>query len=102
MDRIRRRLILLLCVFSAFALACGDYSGGDSSGSSETTVLAGAGLGGLSQTEQVAAFQGTVYPLLSANCNGCHAGFGPGTPHVAHSNAAVAYSAVVDNQKVNV
>jgi hypothetical protein len=101
MDRIRRLLPILL--FSAFAVACGDYSGGSGSGGPENVVLSGGGggLGGLSQTEQVAAFQGTVYPLLAAHCSECHSGFGPGTPHIAHTTSSVAYSSVVDNQKVN-
>jgi hypothetical protein len=101
MDRIRRRVPILI-FFAAFAVACGDYSGGSGPAESGPVVVGGGGgLGGLSQTEQVAAFSSTVYPLLSANCNQCHAGFGPGTPHIAHSNPSVAYSAVVDNQKVN-
>ncbi len=49
----------------------------------------------------MAAFQSTVYPLLAANCRQCHAGFGPGTPAHRPFGPAVAYSAVIDNQKVN-
>ncbi len=90
-------------MFAASAVACGDYSGGSGPAEQGNVVLGGggSGLGGLSQTEQVTAFTSTVYPLLAANCNSCHAGFGPGTPHIAHSNPSVAYSSVVDNQKVN-
>jgi hypothetical protein len=102
MTRIQRRLPIIL-LLAAFALACGDYSGGDGPSKQGNVILSGggSGLGGLSESEQVAAFAGTVYPLLAANCVNCHAGFGPGTPHIAHSNAAVAYSSVIDNQKVN-
>lgn len=102
MTRLRSRIPALFAA-AALSLACGDYSGGGGSGDPGNVVLSGggSGLGGLSQTEQVAAFQGTVYPLLSANCSDCHGGFGPGTPHIAHSNASVAYSSVVENQKVN-
>ena len=101
MDRMSRLLPIIL--FAALVVACGDYSGGNGAGTQQSVVLSGggSGLGGLSQSEQVAAFTSTVYPLLAANCNSCHGGFGPGTPHIAHSNASVAYSAVVDNQKVN-
>ncbi len=102
MDRISRLLPILL--LSTLAVACGDYGGGNGGGNQQNVVLgggSGSGLGGLSQTEQVAAFASTVYPLLATNCNGCHAGFGPGTPHIAHSNTSVSYAAVIDNQKVN-
>jgi len=106
MDRTRLRLSnILLAVLAAgllLGLGCGDYSGGGGSDSgSQSVVLGGGGLGGLDQSEQVSAFQATVYPIVAAHCNGCHAGFGPGTPHIAHSSVAVAFSAVIDNQKVN-
>ena len=95
----------ILVLFAGLAVACGgDYSGGsDNQGSQGSVVLSGggSGLGGLSQSEQVAAFTSTVYPIVSQRCAGCHAGFGPGSPHIAHPNTSVAYSAVVDNQKVN-
>ncbi len=99
---LRPRLSILI-VFAASALACGDYSGGNGPAQQGNVVLSGggSGLGGLSETEQVSAFSSTVYPLLAANCSSCHSGFGPGTPHIAHPNPSVAYSAVVDNQKVN-
>ena len=43
----------------------------------------------------------TVYPLLRANCDACHGASGPGAPQIAHADSATAWSAVVDNQKVN-
>ncbi len=91
-------LSLLLAVV---ALGCGDYGGS----STDTSILAnnlGNGLPqGLSVTEQVTSFEATVYPLLRTNCVTCHAGSGPGAPHIAHSDPATAWSATVDNQKVN-
>ena len=83
------------------AAGCGDYSGSDT----DTSILAnnvGGGLPqGLSVTEQVTSFEQTVYPLLRANCDQCHGGSGPGAPQIAHPDSATAWSAVVDNQKVN-
>jgi hypothetical protein len=49
----------------------------------------------------VEAFGQTVYPLLTLHCADCHAGSGPGSPSIAHPDVAVAYDAVVRNQKVN-
>ncbi len=48
-----------------------------------------------------APFEATVYPLLRSYCASCHAGAGPGFPHVAHPDAGTAFRAVVDNQKVD-
>ena len=48
-----------------------------------------------------AAFAQTVYPLTELYCVNCHAGAGPGFPHIAHPDVGTAYRAVVDNQKVN-
>lgn len=57
--------------------------------------------GGNNGVDGVNAFTETVYPIVRQNCAGCHAGLGPGFPHVAHPDAGTAYRAVVDNQKVN-
>lgn len=57
--------------------------------------------GGGNGVDGVAAFTATVYPIVRQNCVACHAGAGPGFPHVAHPDAGTAYRAVVDNQKVN-
>jgi hypothetical protein len=97
-----------LALLAAFAVACGDYGGGGSSGGSSGALTGGQGGGpgtgsqsGASVAEQQSAFSTTAYPLLNANCAGCHAGAGPGFPSIAHTNLPTAYSAVVDNQKVN-
>ena len=88
-------------LFVLIGAGCGDYSGSDT----DTSILAnniGGGLPqGLSVTEQVTSFEQTVYPLLRDNCDNCHGGSGPGAPQVAHPDSATAWSAVVDNQKVN-
>ena len=56
---------------------------------------------GTSTAAGVAAFEQTVYPLLTTYCAACHAGIGPGSPSIAHPDVAAAYDAVVFNQKVN-
>lgn len=91
-------LVFLLVLAGA---GCGDYSGSDT----DTSILqnnVGNGLPqGLSVTEQVTSFETTVYPLLRDNCVNCHGGNGPGAPQIAHPDPASAWSATVDNQKVN-
>jgi len=99
-SRISHVAITLLVVLTA--LGCGDYSGS----STDTSILANNSLGGglpqgLSVTEQVTSFETTVYPILRANCVNCHGGSGPGAPQIAHPDSATAWSATVDNQKVN-
>ena len=90
---------LLLAVM---AVGCGDYSGSDTDTSILSNNLGGASLPqGLSVTEQVTSFETTVYPVLRANCENCHGGSGPGAPQIAHPDSATAWSATVDNQKVN-
>ena len=43
----------------------------------------------------------TVHPIVLQYCVDCHAGAGPGTPHLASSDPAVAYRETWYNQKVN-
>ena len=98
----RRIGIAISALLVGFAAAgCGDYSGSDTN----TSILAnstGSSLPeGLSVTEQVTSFEQTVYPVVRAYCDNCHGGSGPGAPQIAHSQPATAWSAVVDNQKVN-
>jgi hypothetical protein len=100
-------LLLALASVGAFAAACGSSSGsgggstaaGAASGSLNSTP--GAGSAGVSEAEQIQAFGSTVQPLLLQNCTTCHAGAGPGTPHIAHPDMTEGFRAVVDNQKVN-
>jgi hypothetical protein len=88
-------------LLAVFALGCGDY-GGPSTDTSIVQNNIGAGLPeGLSVADQVTSFETTVYPLVRANCAGCHDQGGPGAPKIAHVDSSTAWSAVVDNQKVN-
>ncbi len=102
--------VLCLVAFAALGTACGDYGGGSSSNLGGVVTSGGlpntpgdpGGTGGGATTEEnITAFSQTVHPILRDNCVDCHAGSGPGTPHIANADAAVAYAAVVDNQKVN-
>ncbi len=95
-----------LVALGASALACGNYGGGGGGSGAATAPAvvpsgAGGGTSGSSQDEMVAAFSQTVFPLLRNYCVDCHAGAGPGTPHIAHADPATAYANVWDNQKVN-
>ncbi|MCR9095888.1 MAG: LamG domain-containing protein [bacterium] len=91
----------LVALLPLVALACGDY-GAPSTDATTASTTFGTGLpDGLSVAEQVTSFETTVYPVLRANCAGCHDAAGPGAPRIAHVDSSTAWSAVVDNQKVN-
>ncbi len=97
--------------------ACGGLvgGGGSSGGSREAaetpaptvapvvsgTGTTGGGGAGAAAGGGQAPFEATVYPLLRSYCVACHAGAGPGFPHIAHPDAGTAFRAVVDNQKVD-
>lgn len=70
-----------------------DDGGGNTGGG--VGVPAGGGAAGQ------AAFEANVHPLTLQYCVQCHAGSGPGFPHVAHPDGETAFRAVIDNQKVN-
>lgn len=93
------RLAAALLLWLVAASGCGKYDGDfdfDSDGSVDSTTESEApGVDG------VAAFTDNVHPLLETHCGECHAGAGPGTPHIAHGDPSTAYRAVVNNQKVN-
>jgi hypothetical protein len=94
--------IALTLLLAIGAFGCGDYSGSDTDTSILANNLGAASLPqGLSVTEQVTSFEQTVYPVLRANCENCHGGSGPGAPQIAHPDPSTAWSATVDNQKVN-
>ncbi len=97
------RLVLALFV-SLLAAACGDYGGGGGGGG------AGAPTGpnpnpnqpqGPSDAEMQAAFEQTVHPIVTQYCIECHAGQGPGSPHIASPDPATAYRETWYNQKVS-
>ena len=94
---------IALAALPAALVACGNYGGGDEDSApvGQVVVPAGATAGGSSTDEMVAAFSQTVYPLLRSYCVDCHAGAGPGTPHIAHADPATAYANVWDQQKVS-
>ncbi len=97
-----RALPLLLT--AALAVACGEYGGGGGGNGVAGFVPAAASLGGgtsATTEESIAAFSQTALPMLREHCVDCHAGSGPGTPHIANADPAVAHSAVMDNQKVS-
>jgi hypothetical protein len=97
------RLAFALCL-ALLGTACGDYGGGSAGGSSGAPGPApdpGGGGGGPSDAEMQAAFEQTVHPILVQYCTDCHAGAGPGTPHVASPDGGTAYRETWYNQKVN-
>jgi len=102
-DSVCRRFgSVVIALLVGFILAgCGDYGGSDTDTSILANNVGSSQPAGLSVTEQVTSFEATVYPVLRTYCDNCHGGSGPGGPQVAHPDSAVAWSAVVDNQKVN-
>ncbi len=109
----RHAVTLTALVLALAATGCGGGGGsgdGRDTGSSPTNVpdggsgTGGAGIGvgvpGGGGAAGQAAFEAGVYPLMRQYCVQCHAGSGPGFPHIAHPDAETAFRAVVDNQKV--
>jgi len=103
----RRLTGLLLAAAAAVCVACGDYGGSSSAGTpapppgSNPPPGGGNPDPGAGTAAGIAAFEQTVYPLLTTYCGECHAGIGPGSPSIAHPDVTAAYDAVVFNQKVN-
>ncbi len=98
-SQIALRSALLLVPLLSLAVACGNSGGGGGSGAG--AFVSGGGGGSSASAEAMAAFSGGVHTLLRQYCSSCHAGAGPGTPHIAHPDAATAYSTILSNQKVN-
>jgi hypothetical protein len=109
----RKAVTLTALVLALAAAGCGGGGGsgdGRDPGSAPTNVPSGgSGSGGTSVGVGVpggggaagqAAFEAGVYPLTRQYCVQCHAGSGPGFPHIAHPDPETAFRAVVDNQKV--
>ena len=79
------------------ASACGDFAGapqGSQSGPGQV-IDPSAIPGGQ------AAFETTLWPLMTEYCADCHAGQGPGSPHMAHPSVATAYTETMRQNKVN-
>ncbi len=97
--RLRRAVLAAL---SAALVACGNYGGDSAAPAGQVPVPSNPATGGGSSSdEMITAFSQTVFPLLRTYCVDCHAGAGPGTPHIAHADAATAYANVWDQQKVS-
>jgi hypothetical protein len=115
MTTIQLKAIALSIVVIAATSGCsgGGGGGGDGRdiGSAPTNVpsnTAGAGSGAVGVGVPAgggaigqAAFVANVYPLTTQYCVRCHAGSGPGFPHISHPDGETAFRAVIDNQKVN-
>ena len=115
MTTLRLKAIALSLVVLVAAAGCsgGGGGGGDGRdiGSAPTNVSStseGAGSGAVGVGVPAgggaigqAAFVANVYPLTTQYCVQCHAGSGPGFPHIAHPDGETAFRAVIDNQKVN-
>ncbi len=98
----QRSLRIGLALAAGLALGCGDYGGGSGITGGDVVLPSQSGTSGASESEMIAAFQTTVWePYIVEYCADCHAGSGPGSPHIAHPDVATAYSATMDNQKVN-
>ncbi len=108
-----RTTLTAMLVVVAFA-ACGGSGGGSGRDAGSTSAASGSGAGssggsagsgggivGGGGTGGEAAFQSTVYPLLTEHCTNCHSGGGPGFPDLSHPDVGTAYRATIDNQKVN-
>jgi hypothetical protein len=88
----------LAAALAALSLAaCGDF-GGAAQGTQ-------SGPGSVFDPSAIpggqAAFEATVYPLVTQYCSSCHAGAGPGSPHFANPSAATAYTEILRQSKVN-
>jgi hypothetical protein len=96
------RLALALCL-ALLGTACGKYGGGGSGGGGGAPGPgpAPSPTPGASDAAMQAAFEQTVHPIVTQYCVACHAGAGPGTPHIASPDPATAYRQTWYNQKVS-
>src|SRR5215831_6397356 len=110
----RQAVTLTALALALVAAGCGGGGGsgdGRASGAAPTGATeggsgtGGAGIGvgvpGGGDAVGEAAFEAGVYVLTRKYCVQCHAGSGPGFPHIAQPDPETAFRAVVDNQKVN-
>src|SRR5262245_44043529 len=111
--RLTRASCILLAAAALLGTGCGAGGGGGSDGdggSTPNTPSTGSTGGGSNGSPFIptgngidgqTAFDQTVYPLLTQYCASCHAGSGPGFPHISSPDLGTAYRAVIDNQKAN-
>lgn len=111
----RQAVTLTALVLALAATGCGGGGGGgdgrdvgatptnvpdEGTGSGGTGIGIGVPGGGGAAGQAAFEAPGGVYELTRTYCRDCHAGSGPGFPHIAHPDAETAFRAVVDNQKV--
>jgi len=99
-------LVRILCLgaVAMLAAACGQYGGGELS----TTGAAGgndafAATSTISEADQIATFEQTLYPVLrDYTCTECHVSGQNNAPfNLADPNPTTAFRAVLDNNRVN-
>jgi hypothetical protein len=90
-----RSKVVAACAIACLSWACGDFTGTAGSATGPRSLDGG------NTAADIAAFNQTVYPVLTAYCSECHAGLGPGSPHIAAPSVTTAYHAVVDQGKVS-
>jgi len=98
---LRRPLELSFVLLFIFLLAgCGNYNGGTEEVEETTTLQAPTGM---SQAEQLDAFETTVYPEVTQSCaGGCHDTGARGAPFLfASPNLDTALSVITGSNKVN-
>ncbi len=93
-------LVAFAVVLAALLVGCGNYQG-TSEDEDETTTLEPPP--GLSQLQQLTAFETTVYPVVRQYCaDGCHDTGARDAPVLfASSNLSTAFQVITDSQKVN-
>ncbi len=96
----RAHEVVAVFLFVSLVAGCGNYTGGGDDEEETTTLQAPTGL---SQSEQVEAFETTVYPVVTQYCaDGCHdTGARGGSFLFANSNITTAYQVITDAQKVD-
>lgn len=89
--------IALVGLVALAASGCGDFAGAaqGSQAAPSQVVNPAAAPGGQ------AAFEATLYPLLTQYCQTCHGGAGPGSPQFASPAPATAYSEILGQNKVD-
>jgi cytochrome c5 len=95
--RSRGTIVVALMLAATLLPACGDFGGESASTQTAAPQQLTSGAGGVAS---VNAFSTTVHPLLVANCQTCHAGAGPGSPHIALVDPEAAFHQVLDQGKV--
>lgn len=98
--RLRFSGVGFLLLFINLLAGCGNYNGSDEAETANTVLGPPVGL---SQSEQVEAFESTVYPVVQLYCgSGCHDSGARGAPFLfASSNVSTAYQVITSSSKVD-